>query len=228
MLLSYKPAFLFIHIDKAAGSSIQLALKDYASPRTNRRVLRRLVWLGSLNRLGLYRSIEFPEHVSAKTVRSCLPSEIYAEMFKFAFVRNPWDRLVSRYSYLLKNEKHPRHHLVKAMKGFDEYVRWEIGRGSRTFQYPFVADSAGKLIVDFVGYFERLNEDFTKICGRLGVAAELPRANASSHRDYRTFYTPELRDLVGREFQRDVQLFGYTFDGLAEGRSPQGLAKSQA
>jgi hypothetical protein len=135
-------------------------------------------------------------------------------MFKFAFVRNPWDRLVSRYSYLLRNESHPRHRFVKRMAGFEDYVKWEISRGM--FQHQYVCDARGKLIVDFIGYFERLNEDFAKVCAQLKVEAQLPQANSSSHKDYRTFFTPALRDLVARSFQRDIEQFGYTFDGLGK------------
>lgn len=223
MLLSYEPAFLFVHIDKAAGSSIQLALEPFASKRRDSRVRRRLVWLGGLNRLGLYRSLEFPEHATALTARRCLPASVYARMFKFAFVRNPWDRLVSRYAYLLRNTDHPKHEFVSRMKDFESYVDWEIERGKMS-QHTYVTDNAGRWIVDFVGYYERLHEDFAKACARLGVRAELPRANTSSHRDYRTYYTPELRERVAREFQRDVELFGYTFDGLPADQQPQGLA----
>jgi Sulfotransferase family len=213
MLISFQPAFLFIHIDKAAGTSIQRALQPFAQPRAENRLRRRLVWLGKLNRIGgLHRSLEFPEHVTANTVKNCLPTDLYSQLFKFAFVRNPWDRLVSRYSYLLRNENHPRHPFVKRMSGFEDYVKWEIARGMS--QHKYVTDARGKKIVDFVGYFERLQKDFEEVCVRLKVQAQLPQANTSSHKDYRTYFTPSLRDLVAKHFQRDIELFGYDFDGL--------------
>ena len=219
MLLSYNPAFLFVHIDKSAGSSIQLALEPYAPQRTESRLRRRLVWLGPLNRLGTYRNLEFPEHATARTARHCLPAAVYRRLFKFAFVRNPWDRLVSRYAYLLRNSGHPKHEFVTRMKNFDEYVAWEIQRG-KMFQYTYVTGTDGNWIVDFVGYYERLHEDFARACERLGVRAELPRANTSSHRDYRSYYSPATRDLVATHFHRDIELFGYTFDGLQSGTLP--------
>jgi hypothetical protein len=214
MLISYSHRFLFIHIDKAAGTSIQRALQSYAIQKTDNLLRRRLAWLGPVTQLGgLYRTVEFREHVQARAVQRCLPPAIYAGMFKFAFVRNPWDRLVSRYSYLLRTTEHPRHKLVKAMKSFDEYLDWEIRRG-KMFQQTFVTDTAGRLIVDYVGYFERIHEDFTEVCQRIGVQAELPMANISTHRDYRDYYTPATRDLVARAFAGDIEMFGYDFDSV--------------
>jgi len=213
MLLSYDPAFLFIHIDKAAGSSIQSALGPVAPVTRNSRFRRRMVWLGALNRSGLYRSLEFPEHTTAHTVRQCLPPEVYGGLFKFAFVRNPWDRLVSRYAYLLRSSSHPRHDTVSRMKGFEEYLKWQIRRG-KFYQHPYVTDSNGRRIVDFIGYFERLPEDFATVCDRLGIRADLPRVNTSPHPDYRSYFTSATRDLVAMEFRRDIELFGYTFDGI--------------
>jgi hypothetical protein len=217
MILSYKPGFLFVHIDKAAGSSIGLALQPVATRRNPSRWRRRLIWLGALNRLGSYRALEFPAHAHATVAKRCLPPEVYDGLFKFAFVRNPWDRLVSRYAYLLNNEKHPRHKFVRRMKGFEDYVAWELGRG-RFFQHTYVTGPDGKLIVDFIGHYERLREDFEKVCARLKVSADLPRANASAHQDYRTYYSPSTRELVGKYFQRDIELFGYDFDGLRENK----------
>lgn len=215
MFLSRQPPFLFVHIDKAAGSSIRLALEPFAPPRKNSRWRRRLVWLGALNRLGLYRELEFPEHSSARAARRCLPRDLYQCLFKFAFVRNPWDRLVSRYSFLLRNLNHPRHEFVRRMAAFEDYLAWEMRRG-KFFQHTYVTDAAGNLIVDFIGYYERLHQDFATVCTRLGVNAELPKANVSSHRDYRTYYTDATRELVARHFRRDIELFGYDFDGVKE------------
>jgi Sulfotransferase family len=227
MLISYAPGFLFIHIDKAAGTSIQHAFQPFAEQRTDSRGRRRLIWLGALNRLGgLHRALEFPEHVAASTVKKCLPPDLYSRLFKFAFVRNPWDRLVSRYSYLLRNANHPRHKFVKAMKGFEDYLDWEIRR-EKMSQHHYVCGAHDEWLVDFVGYYERLHEDFAKVCARLKADAQLRQANSSSHRDYKTYYTPATRELVAKHFQRDIELFGYEFDGLPAGASPRGLAGLQ-
>jgi len=214
VLASYSHNFLFIHIGKAAGTSIQRALQPYAPAQTHNPFKRYPVVLGPLCRIGgLYRFVEFREHVKARTVRRCLPPAVYARLFKFAFVRNPWDVLVSRYAYLLQTTEHPRHKLVKSMTDFSEYLQWEIRRGKQ-YQHHWVTDATGILIVEFIGHYENLHEDFSEVCRRIGVKAELPRVNISSHPDYRTHYTPATRDLVARAFARDIEMFGYEFDGL--------------
>jgi hypothetical protein len=214
MLLSYQPGFLFVHIEKAAGSSIQDALLPWSGQKAKSHLRRRLALLGPINRIGgLYRALQFPEHAPASEVKSCLPPEVYDALFKFAFVRNPWDRLVSRYAHLLRSKERRRHRVVSRMEKFEDFVNWEIQR--RAFQHSYVTDHRGNQIVDFIGYYERLGEDFAKVCARLKLPAELPHANISPHRDYRSYYTPETRELVANKFKRDIELFGYNFDGLA-------------
>jgi hypothetical protein len=213
MLLSHSPPFIFFHVDKVAGSSIQAALVQYAVFRRNSRPRRKLVWLGWLNRRTyLYRALEFPEHVTAITVKRCLPADLYSAAFKFAFVRNPFDRLVSRYAYLVNNVRHRDHRRVMRMKDFEDFIHWEIRR-NKICQHPYVTDSQGKLIIDFVGRYENLHRDFGIVCSRLGLVAELPHTNVSGHTDYRTYYTPKTRELVERHCTYDLKLFSYDFDG---------------
>jgi len=214
MLISYQSGFCFIHIEKAAGSSIQDALRRWSDHKIRSRLRRRLTLLGPLNRVGgLYKAVQFSEHAVAREVQECLPPEVYASLFKFAFVRNPWDRLVSRQAHLLRSTDRRRHSFVSRMENFEEFIKWEIERGA--FQSCYVTDEKGIRIVDFIGYYEMLNEDFAKVCAQLKIQAELPHANISQHKDYRTYYTPKTRDLVAAEFKRDIEMFGYTFDGLA-------------
>jgi hypothetical protein len=213
MLLAYTPAFIFLHVDKVAGSSIQAALVQYSESRNNSRLRRKLVWLGALNRFAhLHQSLEFPEHVTAATVQRCLPADLYAAAFKFAFVRNPYDRIVSRYAYLVNNVRHRDHGRVIRMS-FEDFIRWEERRNTIS-QHRYVTDAKGRTIVDFVGRYERLRADFAAVCDRLGLTAELPITNVSGHPDYRTYYTSRTRALVERFCRYDLELFGYDFDGL--------------
>jgi hypothetical protein len=214
MILSYPSGFLFVHIEKAAGSSIQQALLPFANVAPSSRVRRRLAWLGPLNRVGgLYGALQFGEHATANEVKRCLPAKAYDALFKFAFVRNPWDRLVSRYAHLLRSKDRSRHSFISSLEKFEDFLQWEMRRDS-AHQYHYVTNAEGRQIVDFIGHYETLAEDFAKVCARLKIQAQLPHANVSEHRDYRTYYTPETREFVAKKCRRDIEMFGYEFDGL--------------
>jgi hypothetical protein len=216
MILSYSSSFLFLHIEKAAGSSMQQALRPIANVQQNSHLRRRLALLGPLNRMGgLYRAVQFGEHVTANDVRRCLPADVYGSLYKFAFVRNPWDRLVSRYAHLLRSKDRHRHNFISRLEKFEDFLQWEMRRDSAN-QYPYVTDAAGNQIVDFVGHYETLAVDFAKVCAQLKIQVELPHVNVSEHRDYRTYYTPETRAFVAKRLRRDIEMFGYEFDGLVK------------
>ncbi len=231
MLVSHDPPFMFVHIDKAAGSNIQHALRPFMKTASRSKMRRLLGLLGPLNRAGgLYRQLEFSEHAPASRVEACLPPEAYARLYKFAFVRNPWDRLVSRHAYLLRKKEHAHSGTVNKLGSFDAYLHWELGRGPHNggmrHQADYVLGADGDLIVDRIGYFERLEEDFASICRRIGVPASLPLPKTHAPRkDYRSFYSDETRDLVAKAYDRDIQLFGYSFHGPPAGPN-QGLSKT--
>jgi hypothetical protein len=75
-----------------------------------------------------------------------------------------------------------------------------------------VIDRDGRLAVDFVGRFERLEPDFDAVARRLGVSRTLPVRNQSPHRDYRTYYDTESQAIVADFYRKDVDLFAYRFD----------------
>jgi hypothetical protein len=148
-----------------------------------------------------------------------LPPEIFYGFHKFAFVRNPWDHLVSMYHFMLSDPEIPRHAEVKALPGFDAFVQWAIDeaapfpKGITKRQAEMLTDRDGTLLTDFVGHYESLREDFDRVCRHLGIEASLPHLNRSQHRDYRAYYNDHTRALVEEHFRSDINLFGYTFDG---------------
>ena len=138
--------------------------------------------------------------------------------FKFAFVRNPWDWNVSFYHYVLQTPEHPLHVGASHMSGFAEFLAWRTDK-SRLLQKDFVADRDGNLLVDFVGRFEDLEEDFGKVCSAVGLRAALPHLNRSRHGDYRVHYTEYTRRLVEEAWAEDIRTFGYQFDPTARTRA---------
>ena len=67
-------------------------------------------------------------------------------------------------------------------------------------------------MVDFIGRFERLADDFHLICSRIGVSASLPKENVSRVKPYQEYYSEETKELVRRTFEPDISLFKYDFE----------------
>ena len=207
MLISYKHRFIFIHVYKVAGMSIRKALEPYARFPVWIRLLRLLhLDIGRVN--SKWRTL--PQHVKAREARKELPEKVYNNFYKFAFVRNPWDWQVSLYHYMLQHPQHHQHELVKSIRNLDEYIDWRVCNDKK-LQKDFVTDENSTLIVDFVGKYEKLEEDLHHIYQVLNVNASLPHLNRSLHRDYRSYYKTRTAEMVGEHFKEDIDFFGYSF-----------------
>ncbi|HWB19520.1 MAG TPA: sulfotransferase family 2 domain-containing protein [Phycisphaerales bacterium] len=211
MLISHERKFIFIHVPKAAGTSVQGALNSLGSQPS--RCLANRLMIGAGLKATKWKPTgwqRFGEHATAKHVRSCLGRAQYEMYFTAAFVRNPWDWLVSRYHYDLQTPTLRRHERVKQLGSLAAFAEYEAAKGSS--QHRFVANAQGRVIVNFVGRFERLEEDFDRLCEKLNVDVRLPKLNASNHRPYQAHYNGATRRLVERLFAQDVAMFEYTFD----------------
>jgi hypothetical protein len=219
MLISHQKKFIFVHIMKNAGQSIESALLPSSTHNALHlflyRAYRRVARYTRIPVILPFRWHPQPmwHHVTAHQIRERVGAEMYDSYFSFAVVRNPWDWMVSRYHYTLKDKRHPAHQRVSRMKGFTEYMLWRctpehIGPS----QKDFVFSPDGHSIVNFIIRYENLAQDFNEVCIRIGVEAALPRINVTKHRPYQELYTPDLVDLVRRTFAADIELFGYTFE----------------
>ncbi len=215
MLVSYDRKFLFIHIPKTAGTSIRNSLRPYARRPELLWENRLLSRFGiNVNTIGPWRRKRFRPHCSALDIKRNLPANVYADLFKFAFVRNPWDLLVSLYHFIPSRPTHRHRERVAAMT-FAEFVD-EWTQRPEILQAPRICDRQGNLIVDFVGYFENVAGDFRAVCKEIGIASPLPTANKSVHADYRSQYTERVQQLVAERLAKDIDVLGYTFDGSAD------------
>ncbi len=207
---------VYIEVPKVACSSIKL-------------VLAGVLGIDLEPAGGNPHTIDFPPAPPASE-----GAALYPGLFSFAFVRNPWDRLVSCYRDKILGEA-PDFTEFQPTRGVAYCLaRFDVFRAGMTFdafvdavasipddeadghfrsQHTFVTNAAGAIAVDFVGRFETLAGDFAAVVLRLGLpATALPRAQATrAPRPYADFYTARTRHAVAQRFRRDIELFGYRF-----------------
>jgi|GEM_PF-6854131 len=160
----------------------------------------------------LWQSCHFRHHERVQAVRARLPEAVRNNLFSFAFVRNPYDWLVSLFEYQRQTPAHRKHASVSSMS-FADYVRHEMIR-NRRHQWHMLCDTQRRPLVQAIGCHEHLEQDFASICQRLGLAdTTLPHVNHSRHRCYQDYYDEGLRQQVAQHWQIDLQLFGYDFSG---------------
>ncbi|HEY1961498.1 MAG TPA: sulfotransferase family 2 domain-containing protein [Rhizomicrobium sp.] len=209
-MISHKYRTIFVHIPKTGGQSVENVFL----------ALHGLTWETReplLLRPNKDREIGPAQlaHLRAKEYVACghIDQAAFDSYFKFAFVRNPWDRLVSGFHYYAKRGE-------KAGVTFPQYVQRVCTRGYKTRAHDrplvdFLLDEDGRMLVDFVGRFENFADDFGKVCDRLQLGEQqLPHVNkgGGSRKRYQEYYDDRLRDLVAQTFAADIQRFGYTFD----------------
>ncbi len=182
---------IFVHINKTGGSSIERAL-----------------------------GLPF-QHRTAREIRAQIGERRWSQRFSFAFVRNPWDRVASHFHYRVQTKQAG---LAERPISFADWVELAYYQHDPVYydqpkmfmpQFDWVTDDEGRIIVDYIGRFERLTEDFARVCARIGHTAELPHLKRSGRGDYRTLYSAETAEIVARCFEKDIRAFGYTFDSTS-------------
>lgn len=189
---------IFIHIPKCAGISVSESLFG--------------------NNAG--------DHMSILRYQLAFSEAEFDSYFKFTFVRNPFDRLVSAFFFLKRGglnegDRNWAEANIGRFNSFEDFVHnWVTKENVRTWkhfapQYQYVFEPHNsKMQVDFLGFFENLEEDYRHIKVRIKDSLDLQALNKSKNRklDYQGYYTDSMRKIVEQVYYRDIELFGYNFD----------------
>jgi len=181
--------YIFIHINKTGGTSIEKAL---GLPLIHKTALEYRTEIGNVR---------------------------WQEQFSFAIIRNPWDKVASQYSYRsMINETELKKHPVP----FNDWVKRvfvdrdpDYYNDQKMFapQVDWLTDLEGNNLVDFVGRFENLHNDWHIICAKIHKhGVELPHVKKSSKANYRNAYNTESIAIIADWFAKDTEFFSYTFD----------------
>ncbi len=188
---------IFVHIPKTAGVSVNTGL------------------FGS--KTGFHRKIS--------SYQAIFSQREYNDYFKFAFVRNPWDRVASAYLFLKQGGLHStdRHWAEKHLAPyatFDAFVRGWLKPENVRLKHHFIPQAEficlpGKADteLDFIGTYENLRADYDHVRDVLGTGKALPEKNvtAGKQKDFRSYYTAQTRAIVADVYRKDIELLGYTF-----------------
>jgi hypothetical protein len=235
------PQFVFVHIPKCAGTSITQAfmqsgcdLSFYGPAPLQHRLEFNVLWLHHTPARHLQTKLsENDWHSSYKFTVVRNPWERLVSLYHYRRRKEPvyvpvsWNRsafgyilLRPRYWYRCLQEMRRVQFAPKYATGlrededFEQWLRRQMADSNfaRAFSCSnYTCDREGRILVDEVIRQEDLEAGFAKVCKRLSLNATLPQSNASEHRDYRSYYTPALRDFVGERFSSDIQRFLFSF-----------------
>lgn len=205
-MLSTKYNFLFVHVPKTGGNSIQNILAPYSDDK----IVCVKPHQDGLERFQVSSTIfKTQKHSTLIEYRREYGDEMLDKLFKFCCVRNPWDRVVSHYFS-------PHRGVVEWQKdNFLKFVKSLEVRPLRLFlaKEKSTENDFEKSIknMSFIIRYESIQSDFDEVCKLLGLPqSNLPHRNKSNREEYKKYYDSESAEIVLHKFQDEINHFGYS------------------
>jgi hypothetical protein len=194
--------FAFVHVSKTS-SVIEWCWRDKCGVKTEfgeSRLFRKNLWIGGAHDSADFMSSEVPYYWNLS--------------FRVGFVRNPWAWWLSAY-YWYNEPRHSGFDFEKRFPTFREFIlRWQDWR----YKFPWggynelLCDRNQRILVDYVGHSERLQQDFDLICEKTGFPKTVLAAKPE-RRHYRDYYDAETKRVVAEHLSPlDIEIFGLTFE----------------
>ncbi len=207
MIISHRHRFIFVAVPKTGTHSVRQALREHLGEE-------------DLEQVGLFVNKRFPfeelakirhGHLSLRQIRPYLQHPSFEDYFKFAFVRNPFDRFVSYCAFMTREKGN----FSENPQGVMEMILFKMKPHDHILfrpQHELLVDDDGRLLTDYVGRVEEMQASYDAICARIGIpGATLEQVNSSRRGTYRDYYSPALIDAVAALYRRDLDLLGYEF-----------------
>lgn len=207
-MISHEHRCIFIHIPRTGGTSIENVIWPGERSEAD-------LWMGFVSKYRNKYQTGGLQHLLASQVREEVGREIFDSYFKFAFVRNPWDKAVSQYMLTRKREDLRDYIGMAPDDSFKRYLELIARREHVQWapQHRFIFGEDGERLVDFVGRFERLEEDAAYVFSQLGITAALGHAHATERLAIGEYYDAESAEAAAHLYGEDINVFGYSGGG---------------
>lgn len=216
-MISIQKKFLFIHVPKTGGNSIQNVLRSYSEDE----IVTLAKHQDGIERFEVRNSkYRITKHSTLSHYKSVLDAKTYDSLYKFATIRNPWDMMISYYfSPHRSASEWDRNHfisLVNSVPTLRDFI-CEMSFLEKLFvRTGLKTNIANRKLgedIDFLIRFEHLGEDFESVCKRIGIPyTPLPRRNSSTRSHYSTYYDDELKEMVQKKFAEEIVIGNYRFE----------------
>ena len=203
-MLSITNKFLFIHVPKTGGNSIQNILRNYSEDD----VVVLAKHQDGIERFEVRnKNYDITKHSPLSHYKSIIEPSLYNSLFKFSTIRNPWDMLISYYFSPHRGRvEWDKNHFIQFIKNNVFPMRHFL---SLTDEDDFA------LNVDHIMKFENLSQQFHEITKLLNIEqTDLPHKNKSKKEHYSYYYDKELIDFIQEKFLEDIALGDYEFKKL--------------
>ena len=208
-MISHEHKCIFVHIPRTGGTSIEATIW----PRGRN---ENTLWMGFIDDWNNKYQTGGLQHLLAKQIREEVGGETFSSYWKFSFVRNPWDKIISQYHYIQNKERLLSFLGVEKIESLEEYlaliqkakyIHWEE-------QWKFLYADSGECLVDTIYRFEDFRDSAQKIYQDLKLQPTVLHVNQTDHEHYSKYYTPETRELVAEMYAIDIDTFNYEFENV--------------
>ena len=207
MIVSHAKQFIFFAVPKTGTHAVRELLSSHKGPDDWE---QQILFGEQLSPIPEIAKIQHG-HISAQQIASYLDKAAWESYFKFAIVRNPFDRFISICFFLNRNNPKFLETPLLWMNSAIVVPRFQE-RVLVKPQYLQLTDVQGSMAMDYVGRYEALQDSMDEICKRLQIEPVLlKKRNVSEHKHYREYYDDELKSAVESFYKEDLKRFSYSF-----------------